>query len=306
MNTVEEILSQIGYNLVDFGQEYRAKPLYRPSDNSTSLCIRKSTGQWYDFSERTGGSLNLLIQKTLGDIPAEIKEKILSGNLRVRDEAIELNDIKKFDKSLLIKLDKNHDYWMGRGISKHIIEEFKGGVALNGRMANRYVFPIFNERHDLVGFSGRTLFKNTKSPKWKHLGKKSLWCYPVFLNQESIIEEKEVILVESIGDMLALFNSGIRNVIVTFGLDISSAIIEYLLKVDVNRIYISFNNDINNNNSGNIAAQEGKEKLINYFDESQISIALPESKNDFGVMTHEEILTWKQNLHSVQPFQHQE
>jgi hypothetical protein len=296
MSEVADILQQVGYQLIDYGKEFRTRPLYRPSDNATSLCIKKSTGEWYDFSERVGGSLDLLIQKTVGDIPQEIKDKILSGAFFSRKEAVELCDLKTFNKSLLIKLNKDHDYWLKRGVSKHIINLFEGGTTTNGRMAHRYVFPIFNDRTDLVGFSGRILAKNSVAPKWKHLGKKSHWCYPLFLNQESILKKREVILVESIGDMLALFDAGIDNVLVTFGVDIGPKIIEFLLKADMNRIYIAFNNDVGNNLVGNEAAEEGRKQLVQYFDESQVIVALPEHKNDFGVMSHEEILVWKQNL----------
>jgi hypothetical protein len=293
---VADILQQVGYQLIDYGKEYRAKPLYRPSDNATSLCIKKTTGEWYDFSERVGGSLDLLIQKTLGDVPQDLRDKILSGVFYSRKEAVELNDIKTFDKSLLIKLNKDHSYWLKRGVSEFTIEQFGGGTTTNGRMAYRYVFPIFNERKDLVGFSGRILAKDSKAPKWKHLGKKSHWCYPAFLNTEVILNEKEVILVESIGDMLALYDAGIKNVLVTFGVDIGPKLIEFLLKVDTNKVIISFNNDRENNFVGNEAAEEGRKQLLNYFDPSQIVVALPENKNDFGEMNTEEILLWKENL----------
>jgi DNA primase len=296
MSDVADILQQVGYQLIDYGKEYRTKPLYRPSDNATSLCIKKTTGEWYDFSERVGGSLDLLIQKTVGDIPPEIRDKILSGAFFSRKEAVELTDIKTFDKSLLIKLNKNHEYWLNRGVSAHTINLFEGGTTTNGRMAHRYVFPIFNERKDLVGFSGRILAKNSNSPKWKHLGKKSHWCYPAFLNEETILNKKEVILVESIGDMLALFDAGIENVLVAFGVDIGPKLIEFLLKADINRIYIAFNNDKDNNFVGNEAAEEGRKQLIHYFDENQVMLALPETKNDFGEMSHNEILLWKENL----------
>lgn len=295
MSDVAEILEQVGYKLMDYGKEYRTRPLYRPSDNATSLCIKKTTGEWYDFSERVGGSLDLLILKTMGEVPQEIRDKILSGTFYARKEAVELSDLKTFDKSLLIKLNKNHEYWINRGVSAHTIALFGGGTTANGRMAHRYVFPIFNERNDLVGFSGRILAKDSNLPKWKHLGKKSHWCYPLFLNRDDILASKEVILVESVGDMLALYDANIKNVIVTFGVDIGPKVIEFLLKADIQRIFIAFNNDKDNNYVGNLAAEEGRSQLLSYFDKDQVIVALPD-KNDFGVMSNEEILIWKQNL----------
>ena len=95
--------------------------------------------------------------------------------------------------------------------------------------------------------------------------------------------------------MLSLWEAGVKNVIVTFGLDLSSNVINFLLKIDVDKINISFNNDSENNSAGNLAAQSAYSKLINFFDSNQISIKLP-SKKDFGEMTKEEILQWKNKI----------
>jgi len=82
---------------------------------------------------------------------------------------------------------------------------------------------------------------------------------------------------------------------VTFGLDLSSKVISYLLKVDIDKIIISFNNDSDKNDAGNEAAKEAYKKLINYFDSKQITVKLP-SKKDFGEMTKQEIIQWKNKI----------
>jgi len=105
-------------------------------------------------------------------------------------------------------------------------------------------------------------------------------------------ETKEIFLVESIGDCLALWDAKINNVIVTFGLEVSVAILNLLLKIDPNKIYISFNNDIKKNEAGNKAAEKAKNKLLRYFDSKQIDIKLP-TKKDFGEMSVQEIEQWK-------------
>ena len=55
---------------------------------------------------------------------------------------------------------------------------------------------------------------------------------------------------------------------------------------------VSFNNDSDNNNVGNLAADKAKNKLLKYFDKQQVSVKLP-NKNDIGDMSVEEILLWK-------------
>ena len=75
--------------------------------------------------------------------------------------------------------------------------------------------------------------KNASRPKWKHLGKKSQWIYPYYSPNirkdihDSILEKESVILVESIGDMLNLFQHGIYNVLVTFSTVISSPLLYF-------------------------------------------------------------------------------
>lgn len=295
--TVLEILNKIGYvTLQDFGKEYRTMPLYRASGNNTSLCINKADGQWYDFSAREGGSLLNLVQLTLGLVSMKAAQEYLgTDSLEIEPRGThryELMESKKFDKSLLLKLKKDHQYWIERGISQRTIEAFQGGTTYNGRMCYRYVFPIFDEQDDLVGFSGRRLNDNPEYPKWKHIGAKKKWCYPLKLNRDILLNKREVILVESIGDMLSLWEAGIKNTIVTFGVDISIKIVEFLLRIDVQKIYIAFNNDQDNEFVGNKAAIDGKMFLTRHFDPDQVSLAIPDQK-DFGEMSINQINLWQ-------------
>jgi DNA primase len=295
MSSIHDILTSIGYDLRDFGKSYRTKPLYRDSNNSTSLIIDKETGRWHDFSTREGGDIKQLIKLSLNSPSEEDLIKCLNGFSPTTNQvSVKIDQQKTYPKELLIKLRKDHEYWLKRGVSLETLEMFQGGIADNGKMAYRYVFPIFNSKDEIVGFSGRSLSKNPDI-KWKHLGMKSNWCYPLKLNKDIIMKQKEVIIVESIGDLLALWDAGVQNVIVAFGVDLSSSIISLLIKFDIQKIIISFNNDIGNNEIGNKAAEKVKSKLLNHFDENQLKIALP-TKKDFGEMTYEEIKEWKNKI----------
>lgn len=284
MNEIQIILNNIGYSdLRDFGDSWRTKPIYRASDNPTSLCIKKSTGEWYDFSERVGGKLPQLVQKTLNLQSIDsVKEHLggLSEVLNSSNQEVGLIDVKKFDKLIINKLIKNPSYWESRGISSFVLDKFNGGVAENGRMKGRYVFPIFDEKGDIIGFTGRAINKN--NIKWKHLGNKSNWLFPN-IGHKDIQIKKSVILVESPGDALSLIEVGIKNVIVLFGVDISSKIVCFLLKNDLNNIKIILNNDYENNFVGNKAALDIKKELLSHFDESQVEIITP-PENDLNDM----------------------
>lgn len=296
---VLEILHKIGYtDLRDFGNSYRTRPLYRSSDNNTSLSIKKDSGKWYDFSERIGGYLPQLVQITLQLSTLEEAKEFLGGEGAmpvVKENKNELSAIKKFDRHMLSRLIKKHDYWIERGVKKDTLEMLEGGVTYNGKMSYRYVFPILNLKDELIGFSGRALNNDPNYPKWKHIGAKTNWCYPLKWNIQHIMDKRQVILVESIGDMLSLWDNGIKNVLVTFGVDVSPKIIEFLLKIDANKIIIAFNNDEENNFVGNRASEDAKTQLCKFFDESQIVIAIP-TKKDFGEMDSQEITLWHQKL----------
>jgi len=296
---VYQVLTDLGYQLKDYGKEFRTKPLYRESDNDTVLRIYKDTGKWFDFKQNISGDINSLVKLTLKLEDMSQAQQWLKNKNFVSNNATEINkplikSSKKFDTEILSRLEDNQDYWINRGVDIETLKTFKGGVAKMGKMKNRYVFPIFNSKNNIIGFSGRDI-TNLSKIKWKHLGEKTEFVYPLFLNSEIIQEQRELILVESIGDMLSLWQAGINNTLVTFGTSLSLAILNYCLKIDPKKIYISLNNDSNKNNAGNIAAEKTQARLSRYFDKSQLKISLP-PKKDFGEMTKEEIVQWKNNL----------
>lgn len=297
----KEALIEMGYsNISETARDYRTRPIYRESTNNTSLSIDKTTGFFVDYGQNIKGSFNELVKISMGLKSLSEATKWLSNKYSVSlTQTIEnkplIRDIKKYPKELLLKLDNDGSYWSKRGITKSTLSLFKGGVAKRGVMKDRYVFPIMNSKKDIVGFTGRDV-SNSKSdwrPKWKHIGDKSKWNYPLQVNYNIIKELNEVILIESIGDMLSLWESGIRNTLVTFGIELNSNILSLLLKLDPNKIIISFNNDEAKTKAGNLAARKANLKLLKHFDQEQVSVNLP-PKNDFGEMNQEEIKLWQQ------------
>jgi len=299
---VKIILEQLGYKLNDRGREWRSKPLYRDSDNDTALKINKNDGRWIDFARNESGTIEQLIEKTLGlssfSAKSWIKKVGIDGsnpeNSQSLKEEINLDYIKFFDPQLLTKLSQNYKYWNSRGIENKTLDEFGGGLCFTGKMAGRYVFPIFDEDKRIRGFSGRSVFQNNEI-KWKHIGKRSDWNYPLFLTREHIEKEKECIVIESIGDGLSLWQAGIKNFIICFGLNSLEHICYSLVKLDPASIIIAFNNDLSDGKTygaGNVAAKNFKKQLETFFSKEQIKIKLPKF-NDFGAMTQEQIIEWK-------------
>ena len=300
---IKEILLNLGYsNITEDSRNYRMKPIYRDSSSNTVLSVRKDTGFFIDFSRNIRGTLQDLVRLSLKFTTIEEARKWLSDSSysSTTKEIVlkpKMKQPKVFNKDCLLKLKNDHSYWIERGVTEKTISIFGGGVIEGGKMKNRYVFPIYNYRQELRGVSGRSVLN--KNPKWKHIGEKNQWKYPLQLNNKVLRKEKKAILVESIGDMLALWDNGIKNSIVTFGLDVSVSIISYLLRIDVDDVFIAFNNDSEKNSAGNEAAKKARSRLVKYFDTQQIHAAIPEGASDFGEMSREQILGWKRKYYQL-------
>jgi len=292
---IKEILSELGYSLLDMGKEYRTSPLYRDSSSNSVLCIKKDTGRWIDYKDQRYGRFEELVQITLNlkDI-SEAKQYLVKEFHFVAPklEKEKLKSPKIFGKENLKHIIPAYSYWTKRGVSPDTLKLLESGVMTSGKMENRYVFPIFDRTNRLVGVAGRDI-TNKSQTKWKLVGEKRLWVYPLKYNMKYFTKNGSVILVESIGDMLALWEVGIRNVIVTFGLFVSPKIKQTLMMINAQKIYIAFNNDTNN--AGNEGATKAYHNLTKQFDDYQVEITLP-PKNDFGNMTKDEILEWKSQI----------
>jgi len=303
MSNVKQVLENLGYKLVQDGlYYYRTKPLYRSSGNATSLRISKKSGWFVDFSSNDSGPLHALVQLTLNIKDAAEAKKWLrdhefDDSVRVQEKPM-VTSSKVYPTDLLEKLIKNDSYWNDRKIPSSVLEKYKGGVSVSGSMAARYVFPIFDDNDRIVGFAGRDITgKNTS--KWILVGEKKNWNFPV-QNHQNIIDRKEVILVESIGDMLTLDRAGFPNALCLFGVNISDKIISTLVRLNPSKIIVATNNDADNNDVGNKAAVKIKERLNSFFEESKVIISLPKHRNDFGDMIDEEIQAWYEQTFEIE------
>lgn len=288
----EKVLSSIGYKLIDCGDHWRSQALYRNGDNATALKIYKNTGVWMDFVEPKGSlPFETLVRMTLGDNhkASETLKKIKSDKVYVAPKVDKIEMEQIYPEECLDKLFPNYKFYEDRGISEQTQTAFKIGLAGVGKMYRRMVFPIYNQDDQIIGFSGRKIDENNNYPKWKHIGKKNTWVYPAYVKENECSAEidrlSQVILVESIGDAMALYDQGVKNVLVLFGLSASANIINYLSSKSLDDIYISTNNDSNSSqNRGLIAAIKNYLKLAKYFDLDNLTIKLPQNGNDFGEM----------------------
>ena len=285
--TYKDTLEKLGYNLQDCGNHWRTRAIYRNGKTNTSVIIYKDSGVWRDFGADTQSKpFNALVRETLNtDDPKVLSNYLVDSDQTYKSEKKEKIEMEKiYPESYLDKLLPMKTFYEKRGISGSVQSIFKCGYAGGGKMYRRIVFPIYDLDKNIHGFSGRTILNDDNTPKWKHMGKKTNWVYPHHISSNSIDENREVILVESIGDCLALHEAGFKNVLVTFGLDASSKLISYLNTFELDRIIVATNNDKDKEiNSGGIASVKAVAKLAQVFDLSIIRLN-PPLCNDFGEM----------------------
>ena len=294
-SNIYETLIELGYRPSQMEtNHYRCKPLYRESANSTSLRINKNTGRCIDFSSGESFDIEALVAKTL-NIPYD-KAKDWCGKQVVTKQppAPIMSVSPRYPLSATQRLLKKYDFYIERGISKETLRKFECGLATSNKMEGRFVFPIFSPcKNHISGFSGRDV-SSKKKVKWKHLGNKQEWLYPYFLNKEDIREKNEVIIVESIGDMLALYESGVKNVLVSFGISLGREVFKKIISSEV-KVCISLNNEpLAKKGGGGCGALKIKQQLEPFLPDDKVYIK-PPTLNDFGLMKTQDIVLWNKN-----------
>lgn len=280
---IKEILQDLGYQLSNVGEYYRCKPLYRSSDSNNALSISKKTGQFTDFARGLRGSFQELIKLTLQYDSIDDAKKWLE-NKQFQSAPILQKPILKMDKTWsqedIRYLFPDCSYWEKRGISKETLKVFGGGLSHSGQMLRRYVFPIFSEQGEIHGLAGRAVTENPM--KWKHLGNTRIRCYPYYFNRLDIEKANEIILTESIGNMLALYACGYKHVLVMFTISLSDALLSKLIQLNPRRIILNTDNDTKP--EAIAAASKVYSKLLKFFDANRIDKGSVIGYNDLSEM----------------------
>jgi hypothetical protein len=298
---IVDLLKKMGYMPEKSGSDYlRMKAIYRNSASS-SLSVNTKSGWFTDFVTGQSGPLVKLAMITLNINEKDAKNFLRdeyfdsSANAQEEEEETKIVQDKFFDSDFVKDLMPWYTFYKNRGISEQTVKDFGGGVKTYGKLNNRFVFPIY-QGEKIIGLAGRDLYTNSQRPKWKILGRKANFVYPYKLTHSDIESSRCVILVESIGDALSLYEAGIKNFLVLFGLSVSKPVILTLIKSNVDKIIIATNNDIDSEtNRGMEAALGIKYKLSKFFSSDSIFVKLP-YKKDFGDMEKQEIIEWYKSL----------
>lgn len=291
---VLQVLQSLGYPISqDYGDYIRTRAIYRDGDAANTLQVYKDTGYCIDYAANDKFPLFELVKRTLGtDNTREVMSYIGGQKVICAAPKQKLKMQKTYPPEVLERLFPNYSFYNKRGISDATQKAYKCGLASQGNLYQRMVFPIFNDEGLIHGFSGRHILWKKESPfaKWKNICQKSNWLYPFYTVpecQEAVLSSKELILIESIGDSMALFENDIKNHLVNFGLGISGVITSQLIKLDLETITIATNNDFEKTdklgNRGLNAAINTMMKLSAIFPLEILQIKLPLA-NDFGDM----------------------
>lgn len=113
-----------------------------------------------------------------------------------------------------------------------VAESTKGGpVRHYDRFRNRLMFPICDQRGEVIAFGGRVLGqgepKYLNSPE-SDLFRKGNVLYGFHLAREQITELKRAIVVEGYLDVIGCFQNGVRNVVAPLGTALTAHHVEFL------------------------------------------------------------------------------
>lgn len=283
-----EIFDRLEIKVKRSNNYYQCRAFWRDGNDDTSVAIYPDSNLVIDFVEDKKYRIDTLLKQIL-----ELKDDAaLAGWLESNDfnikfgrdityiPKIELDKI--FPKSDLDLIRPDHSYIVSRGVNDKVAAELGGGVIKDGKLKDRYVWPIWNSKGNLIGFTGRTLVD--KKPKYKHLGNKKKWCWPCHVNLKDIIAAKEIILVESPMDVASLMTAGVRNVVALHGSGLELGLLNLIFKLNPRRVIISTNNDSKEDNGG--VGQKAASKIYNsltrWFNRSQIEIFLPPETKDWN------------------------
>lgn len=175
-------------------------------------------------------------------------------------------------------------YFVDRGFSPEALDYFDVGLCTDPKseMYNRAVFPVYDENDQyMIGCVGRTVSENPR--KWvnKKGFNKSSFLYNYGKVLPEVARTGTIILVEGQGDVIRLYESGIKNSVGMFGCNLSDSQVFLLQKSGALNVVIITDND----EAGNDARKEIHEKLklsFNIYD-----VITPE--NDIGDMSIEQI-----------------
>ena len=173
------------------------------------------------------------------------------------------------------------------GYSEELLEQI--GLSINGskglydRYHGRVMFPIHNLTGHVIGFGGRILVNDKKSPKYQNSPESEIYdkkqtLYGIYFAKNAIAKQDECILVEGYFDVLRMHQIGIENVVASSGTSLTMEQIR-LVKRYTKNITMLYDGDA----AGLHAALRGTDMILSEGMNVRVVVLPPEHDPDtFG------------------------
>jgi DNA primase len=168
------------------------------------------------------------------------------------------------------------------------------------RFRGRIIFPIKNLTGKTVGFGGRTL-KETEEAKYINspespIYSKSYNLYGLNLSKNDIREEGYAVLVEGYLDFIALYESGIKNVIASLGTSLTTGHVG-LIKRFTDTVVFNYDPD----SAGKAATLRSLDLLLSRDMKTKI-MTLPEGKDPDQFIREKGVEAYKKCIEEAKPY----
>ncbi len=173
------------------------------------------------------------------------------------------------------------------GYSEELLEQIglsiKGQKGLYDRYHGRVMFPIHNLTGRVIGFGGRILVNDKKSPKYQNSPESEIYdkkqtLYGIYFAKNAIARQDECILVEGYFDVLRMHQIGIENVVASSGTSLTMEQIR-LVKRYTKNITMLYDGDA----AGIHAALRGTDMILSEGMNARVVVLPPEHDPDtFG------------------------
>ncbi|OWZ83077.1 DNA primase [Natranaerobius trueperi] len=159
------------------------------------------------------------------------------------------------------------DFLMKKGFPEELLikaglsNQNKQGTNIYDRFRDRIIFPIANQRGEILGFGGRLLKENDKQPKYLNSPETPVFnkrkiLYGLNLAFKNIRKEEQAIIVEGYTDVIASYQEGVPIAVASLGTSLTEEQAR-IIKYNTNKVLIAYDAD----SAGESATLRGLELL---------------------------------------------
>lgn len=210
---------------------------------------------WIQLTEHL--TFDQAVRKVATMTNSDINEYIESESMSFYKLLNRLNNRKKDTVVERTILDVDRDYnqkykdevpqeWVDEGISADEIKKYEIRI---DPMSNRIVYPVRDDKFQMIGVKGRTRFVNYKDlgiMKYMNYNKLKILNYFTGMMQAAdyVKQSREIIIVEGLKSVMKLDQWGFHNAVSAETSSINEYQIELLIRMQVKNVVIAFDKDV--------------------------------------------------------------